>query len=76
MLADETDYLNDDDEDKDFWLHRHTLAKQCKARQAEERRIFAEQNRENKARLKQTGARVDTWARASYEPIEARLKVE
>jgi len=76
VMADDMDYMNDDDEDKDFWLARHKVFADNKARMKEENRIIEEENKVYRMRLKQTGHRVDTWTGEAMEPIEQRLKEE
>ena len=45
VKADETDYLNDDDEDKTFWLMRHQVADEIKKEHEREAAELANQNR-------------------------------
>eukprot|EP00325_Prymnesiales_sp_UTEX-LB-985_P009716 CAMPEP_0174695244 /NCGR_PEP_ID=MMETSP1094-20130205/1665_1 /TAXON_ID=156173 /ORGANISM="Chrysochromulina brevifilum, Strain UTEX LB 985" /LENGTH=567 /DNA_ID=CAMNT_0015891693 /DNA_START=50 /DNA_END=1753 /DNA_ORIENTATION=- len=76
VMEDEIDYMNDDDEDKDFWLNRHKLWQENKERQARETQMINEENKVYRMRLKQTGFKVDDWTRESMVPIEQRLKEE
>lgn len=71
VMADDMDYMNDDDEDKDFWLARHKVFADNKARMKEENRIIEEENKVYRMRLKQTGHRVDTCAPPPCMPPRA-----
>jgi hypothetical protein len=77
VKADEMDYLNDDDEDKQFWLNRIKIAEEHAAQHAAVEAEIQEENRVYRMRIKEVRHVVDTWAsEESWGPIEERKRDE
>lgn len=77
VKADEMDYLNDDDEDKEFWMNRYKIQEASKLIREEEAQALREENRLYRMRVKNTDHAVDTWAsEQAWGPIAARKRDE
>ena len=77
VKADEMDYLNDDDEDKEFWMNRYKIQEASKQIREEEAEALRQENRVYRMRVKNTEHLVDTWASdQSWGPIGARKRDE
>ena len=77
VKADEMDYLNDDDEDKEFWMNRYKIQEASKLIREEEAHTLREENRLYRMRVKNTDHAVDTWAsEQAWGPIAARKRDE
>ena len=73
VKTDDIDYLNDDDEDAEFWRMRHKIAEASKEIKAEEAAHLKEENKVYRMRVKNTEHLVDSWASdQAWGPIGAR----